>query len=90
MVYHSLREGLTEVRDEKRPSSGVCDCRCGCHDNGYSKASGSVHILGSTNNSVDLWVSTPTDTKWIFVDEEEVKKKEYYDKLRKQNRKLCG
>jgi hypothetical protein len=26
--------------------------------------------LGDTHNSIDLWVSSPVKTKWIFVEEE--------------------
>ncbi len=78
------------VQDEKRPCTCRRDCGCQCNDNVSDKASVSAHILGGTHNSVDLWVSTPSKTKWIFVDEEEVKQKEYYNRLRKQNRELCG
>ena len=54
---------------EKRSINGRCDCRCGCHDDVSNKASISTHILGSTNNSIDLYVSTPVKTKWIFKEE---------------------
>ena len=59
----------------ERPSDGVCDCSCRCHDNGIGKTGSTVRILGSTNNSIDLYVSTPAKTRWIFVDnvEQEVK-----------------
>lgn len=60
------------VQDDKRPSACGCDCGCGCDDNVSDQTSVSAHILGSTHNSIDLWVSTPSSTKWIFVDEEEV------------------
>ncbi len=36
-------------------------------DNG--EAGSTVHILGSTPNPIDLYVSTPSRTKWIFVDD---------------------
>ncbi len=90
MAYHSLGEGLMAVQDEKRPCTCRCDCGCRCNDNVSDKTSVSAHILGGTHNSVDLWVSTPSKTKWTFVDEEEVKQKEYYNRLRDQNRELCG
>ena len=49
----------------------MCDCSCKCHDTGIGKAGSSVRILGSANNSIDLYVSTPAKTKWIFVDDVE-------------------
>ena len=55
----------------ERPSNSVCDCSCECHDTGIGKAGSSVRILGSARNSVDLYVSTPAKTKWIFVDDVE-------------------
>ena len=59
----------------ERPSNSVCDCSCECHDTGIGKTGSTVRILGSVNNSIDLFVSTPAKTKWIFVDnvEREVK-----------------
>jgi len=59
----------------ERPSDSVRDCSCQCHDNGIGKEGSTVRILGSVNNSIDLFVSTPPKTKWIFVDnvEQEVK-----------------
>jgi len=61
----------------ERPSNSVCDCSCGCHDNGIGKSGSTVRVLGSVNNSIDLYVSTPPRTKWIFVDnvEKEVRTK---------------
>ena len=63
------------VVGSERPSNGVCDCSCRCHDNGIGKAGSTVRILGTAHNSIDLYVSTPPKTKWIFVDnvEQEVK-----------------
>ena len=55
----------------ERPSNSVCDCSCECHDTGIGKAGSTVRILGSVNNSIDLFVSTPAKTKWIFVDDVE-------------------
>ena len=59
----------------ERPSDSVRNCSCECHDNDNGKADSTTHILGSVNNSIDLYVSTPPKTKWIFVDdvEQEVK-----------------
>ena len=59
----------------ERPSDSVCDCSCKCYDSGIGKAGSTARILGSVNNSIDLFVSTPAKTKWIFVDdmEQEVK-----------------
>ena len=76
---------------EKRPATCGCDCGCKCDDNVSDKTSISTHILGSADNSIDLWVSTPSKTKWTFVEnmEEEVNRKNYYNKLRKQNNELC-
>ena len=61
--------------DNERPNDSVCNCNCKCHDNGIGKAGSTTRILGSVNNSIDLYVSTPPKTKWIFVDnvEQEVK-----------------
>ena len=62
-------------RHEKRS----CTCRCNCSsdsdDNVSNQTSVSTHILGSTHNSIDLYVSTPRKTKWTFVEnmEEEMK-----------------
>jgi hypothetical protein len=53
----------------ERPSDGVRDCSCECHDTGIGKADSTVRILGSVDNSIDLYVSTPPQTKWIFVDD---------------------
>ena len=55
----------------ERPSDSVCDCSCRCHDNGIGKTGSTVRILGSVDNSIDLYVSTPAKTKWIFVDDVE-------------------
>ena len=55
----------------ERPSDSVCDCSCGCHDNGIGKRGSTVRVLGSANNSIDLYVTTPAKTKWIFVDDVE-------------------
>lgn len=57
--------------DNEGPSDSVYDCSCGCHDNGIGKTGSTVHILGSTPNPIDLYVSTPSRTKWIFVDDME-------------------
>ena len=57
------------VRDEKRPCTCGCNCSCECNDNVSNKASVSAHILGSTPNSINLWVSSPAQTKWIFKEE---------------------
>ena len=57
--------------DNERPSGSVRDCSCNCHDNGIGKEGSTVHILGSTPNPIDLYVSTPSRTKWIFVDDME-------------------
>ena len=58
------------MRNE-RPSDSVCDCSCKCHDSGIGKAGSTAHILGSVRGSIDLYVSTPAKTKWIFVDDVE-------------------
>ena len=55
----------------ERPSNSVCDCSCECHDTGIGKAGSTARILGSVDNSIDLYVSTPAKTKWIFVDDVE-------------------
>ena len=62
---------------DERPDNSVCDCSCKCHDNGIGKRGSTVRVLGSVNNSIDLYVSTPPRTKWIFVDnvEKEVRTK---------------
>ena len=59
----------------ERPSDSVCRCSCRCHDNGIGKTGSTVRILGSVDNSIDLYVTTPPQTKWIFVGdmEQEVK-----------------
>ena len=61
------------AQDEKRPCTCGCDCSCECHDNVSDKASVSTSILGSVNNSDDLYVSTPSETKWSFVEDMEEK-----------------
>jgi hypothetical protein len=73
--------------DNERPNDSVCDCNCKCHDTGIGKAGSTTRILGHTHNSIDLYVSTPPKTKWIFVDnvEQEVTKR-----LRGTNKKICG
>ena len=75
----------------ERPNDSMRDCSCECHANGIGKTGSTTRILGSTYNSIDLYVSTPPKTKWIFVDnvEQEIETVDYYDKLRKQNRELC-
>ena len=57
--------------DNERPSNSVRNCNCNCHDNGIGKEGSTVHVLGSFDNSIDLYVSTPPHTKWVFVDEVE-------------------
>ena len=61
--------------DSERPCCCSCDCGCKCHGAGIGKTGSTVRVLGSTHNSVDLFVSTPAKTKWIFVEdvEQEVK-----------------
>ena len=61
--------------DNERPSNSVCNCNCKCHDTGIGKTGSTVRILGSVDNAIDLYVSTPPKTKWIFVGdmEQEVK-----------------
>ena len=56
------------VVGNERPSDSVCNCSCGCHDTGIGKAGSTTHILGTAHNSIDLYVTTPPETKWIFVD----------------------
>ena len=58
------------AQDDERSCSCSCDCGCECNDTSVDKGFCTTHILGDTHNSVDLWVSTPTETKWIFVREE--------------------
>jgi len=57
------------MEDDERSSDCMCNCNCSCHDNGVDEASSTTHVLGSVNHSVDLYVSTPSKTKWIFVEE---------------------
>ena len=57
--------------DSERPCCCSCDCGCKCHDTGIGKAGSTTRILGSTYNSIDLYVTTPAKTKWIFVDDVE-------------------
>ena len=71
----------------ERPSDSVCDCSCECHATGIGKTGSTTRILGSTYNSIDLYVSTPPKTKWIFVDDVG---QEVNAKLKKANRELCG
>lgn len=56
-------------------NEGSCDCVCDCNSSGNDNVSvediTSAHILGSTHNSIDLWVSTPAKTKWSFVEEKD-------------------
>ena len=59
------------VASNERPSNSVRDCSCECHDTGIGKAGSTVRILGSVDNTIDLYVSTPPKTKWIFVDDVE-------------------
>ena len=73
--------------DNERPNDSVCNCNCKCHDNGIGKTGSTTRILGSVNNSIDLYVSTPAKTKWIFVDDME---QEITHNLRKANKELCG
>jgi len=56
------------MEDDERPSDCMCNCNCSCHDNGIGKADSTTHILGDSNNSIDLYVSTPSNTKWVFVE----------------------
>tara|TARA_Y100000294_G_scaffold150611_1_gene147995 strand:+ start:1122 stop:1349 length:228 start_codon:yes stop_codon:yes gene_type:complete len=73
--------------DNERPNDSMCDCDCKCHDNGIGKTGSTTRILGSAHNSIDLYVSTPAKTKWIFVDDME---QEITHNLRKANKELCG
>ena len=59
------------AEDSERPCCCSCDCGCECHANGIGKTGSTTRILGSTNNSIDLYVSTPPKTKWIFVEDVE-------------------
>ena len=51
---------------DERPC--ICDCDCGCNDVFGDKGDTTVRILGSVDSSIDLYVSTPPRTKWVFVD----------------------
>jgi hypothetical protein len=73
--------------DNERPNDSMCDCNCKCHDTGIGKAGSTTRILGHTHNSIDLYVSTPPKTKWIFVDNVE---QEVTNRLRGTNKKICG
>ena len=53
---------------DERSSSGVCDCSCQCHDDGIGKTGSTTRVLGTARNSIDLYITTPPKTKWIFVD----------------------
>ena len=55
----------------ERSSDSVRDCSCECHANGIGKTGSTTRILGSALNSIDLYVSTPSKTKWIFVEDVE-------------------
>ena len=57
------------VAGNERPSNSVRNCSCECHANGIGKTGSTVRILGSVDNSIDLYISTPPKTKWIFVDD---------------------
>ena len=61
--------------DDKRPNDSVRDCDCRCHNNGIGKTGSTTRVLGKFRNSIDLYITTPPKTKWIFVDdmEQEVK-----------------
>jgi len=59
------------MAEDEGPDDSVYDCSCGCHDNGIGKTGSTVRVLGSTHNPIDLYVSTPARTKWIFVDDME-------------------
>ena len=73
--------------DNERPSNSVRNCNCKCHDTGIGKAGSTTRILGSAHNSIDLYVTTPPKTKWIFIDDAE---KEVNKTLQGANRELCG
>jgi hypothetical protein len=62
------------MSDEKS-SDRDWNCNCKCHNNDIVKTGNTTHILGSATNSVDLYCTTPPETKWSFVDdmEKEVK-----------------
>ncbi len=57
------------MAEDERPDDSVRNCDCSCHDNGIGKTGSTVRVLGSTHNPIDLYVSTPARTKWIFVDD---------------------
>ena len=73
--------------DNERPSNSILSCKGKCHDTGIGKSGSTTRILGSAHNSIDLYVSTPAKTKWIFVDDME---QEITHNLRKANKELCG
>ena len=71
----------------ERSSDSVCDCSCRCHDTGIGKTGSTVRVLGGVDNSIDLYITTPPKTKWIFIDDAE---KEVNKTLQGANRELCG
>ena len=75
------------AEDNERPCCCSCDCGCKCHDDGIGKTGSTTRILGKFRNSIDLYVSTPPKTKWIFVKDSE---KEVAKTLQRTNRELCG
>ena len=53
-------------RHDKRSCACVCNCSSDSDDTNVNQEYISTHILGNSFNSVDLYVSTPSNTKWIF------------------------
>ena len=60
---------------DERPCCCSCNCGCKCDATVFDKNYVSVRILGRVNLAPNLYVHTPSKTKWQFVEdmEKEVK-----------------
>ena len=56
----------------ERSSDSVCDCSCRfdvTHNNTHYST---THIFGDSDNTLDIYMHTPVETKWDFLEKEEV------------------
>lgn len=57
--------------NEKRSLDCVCSCSCRCHDNVSDQKYRTIRVLRDTHNGTNLYVSTPAQTKFFLVEDDQ-------------------
>ena len=73
ILYHTSLGDLVVVdRNDKRSSHSSSTSRSrrdvAINNTNYS----TTHIFGDSDNTLDIYMHTPVETKWVFLEKEEV------------------